>query len=161
VNSSQEVREFLSCKDLAIAGLSRDPRGFGNAVFREMTAHGYRLQPVHPQAQTLEGAACAVDFASLSSPVEGAVLILPRDQIDGAVRQAVAAGIRRIWSHQRINESETRAFCRDQGISLIHGHCILMFAQGTGTIHPFHRVHRFVWRVLGKLPREAAGPTGH
>jgi hypothetical protein len=31
----------------------------------------------------------------------------------------------------------------------VHGECILMFAQPSS----FHRLHRWVWGLLGKLPR--------
>ena len=32
----------------------------------------------------------------------------------------------------------------------VHGECIMMFAQPTGV----HRFHRWLWQVMGKLPKD-------
>jgi hypothetical protein len=38
---------------------------------------------------------------------------------------------------------------RDAVSGAVHGECILMFAEPAAF---FHRAHRWIWRMLGKLP---------
>jgi hypothetical protein len=39
---------------------------------------------------------------------------------------------------------------QSHGANVIHGECILMFAEPLGTIN---RIHRWLWKILGKLPK--------
>jgi len=52
---------------------------------------------------------------------------------------------------QQGSESDAAVrYCREHGINLVSGACILMFAEPAAF---FHRAHRWVWRMLGKLPK--------
>jgi predicted CoA-binding protein len=66
------------------------------------------------------------------------------------VRDAAAAGIRRVWMQQGAESEAAIRFCAENGISAVHGECILMFAEPAAF---YHRMHRWVWGLLGKLPR--------
>jgi hypothetical protein len=71
-------------------------------------------------------------------------------QAEQVVRRAAAAGIRRVWLQQGAESATAIRFCEENGISTVHGECILMFAEPAAW---FHRAHRWVWKLLGKLPR--------
>jgi predicted CoA-binding protein len=64
------------------------------------------------------------------------------------VQEAAQAGIKRVWMQQGAESQEAIRFCEQNGMSTVHGECIMMFAEPLG----FHGIHRFVWRLLGKLP---------
>jgi hypothetical protein len=87
----------------------------------------------------------------------GAVIVVSPKVTENVVRDAAAAGIRRIWLQQGAESKEAIDFCKENGIDVTHGHCILMFAEPTGFPH---RVHRYIWRLLGKLPRETEFDKG-
>ena len=44
------VTDFLSQRVLAVVGASRDPKKFGNSIYRELKRKGYKVLPVNPQA---------------------------------------------------------------------------------------------------------------
>jgi len=148
--SRKEVSEFLSQRTLALVGISRQGNKFGNAVCRELKAKGYSVYPVHRQAREIGGERCWPDFASLPQPVGGVVLVVPPAETEKLVREAFQAGIRRIWMQQGAESADAIRFCEQQGISVVHGECILMFAEPTAW---FHRIHRGLNRLFGKLPR--------
>jgi len=58
VATKQEVSEFLSQKTLAVVGVSRNQEKFSNGVYRELKAKGYRVFPINPNAETIEGDPC-------------------------------------------------------------------------------------------------------
>jgi len=146
------VNEFVGQQTLAVVGVSRQPKKFGTYAYKELKKRGYRVFPVNPQAETIEGDRCFPNLAALPEPVGGVLIVVPPSQVEQVVREAAAAGIKRVWMQQGATSLEAVRFCEENGISEVHGECILMFA---GKVDSFHRVHRFVWKILGKLPRAA------
>ena len=88
---------FVAQRTLALIGASRSGRKFGNVALRELRAHGYRVYPVHPTAETIDGVACRHSMVERPEPVGGVIISLPPEPAVAAVREAVAAGIRRVW----------------------------------------------------------------
>lgn len=151
--TSDLVRGFVAQKRLALAGASRSGKKFGNVILRELKARGYEVVPVHPEAAELEGLACARSLAALEGRVDGLVVVTPPSGAARLVGEAAAAGIRRVWLQQGAGSAEAEKAARETGVSLVHGHCLLMFLDG---VHGIHRFHRGLWSLLGKLPPEAA-----
>lgn len=150
MTSKAAVADFVSQRKLAVVGVSRKKLKFGNLAFRELKRKGYKLFPVHPHAEQLEGERCSASLAALPEPVDGLLVIVPPAQAEQVVREAAAAGIRRVWLQQGAGSPAAIRFCEDNGISVVHGECILMFAEPAAW---YHRAHRWVWGLLGKLPR--------
>jgi len=150
MTSKAAVADFVSQRKLAVVGVSRKKMKFGNLAFRELKRKGYKLFPVHPHAEQLEGERCSASLAALPEPVDGLLVIVPPAQAEQVVREAAAAGIRRVWLQQGAGSPAAIRFCEDNGISVVHGECILMFAEPAAW---YHRAHRWVWGLLGKLPR--------
>jgi predicted CoA-binding protein len=144
-----EVEAFLSGRTLAVVGVSRSGKKFGNTIYRELRGKGYRLVPVHPEAERIEGDRCVRSLGELPGPVDGAVLVTPPAVTEALVEEAAAAGVPRLWLQQGAASERAVALCRERGIPCVHGECILMFAEPTAGIH---RLHRWLWRLLGKLP---------
>jgi len=144
------IDDFISQKTLAVVGVSRSGKKFGNAASRELRAKGYRLFPVHPTAESIDGESCYTSLAELPEPVGGVLVVVPPTETEKVVRDAAAAGIRRIWMQQGAQSAAAIKFCEEQGLSVVHGECILMFAE---PVQGGHRFHRWIWRLLGKLPK--------
>jgi uncharacterized protein len=144
------VDEFVAQEALAVVGVSRSGKGFGNAAVAELVANGYRVHPVHPEAGSVQGLPCARDLASLSEAVGGLLVVVPPERTEQVVREAAAAGIRRVWMQQGSSSPAAIAYCAEHGIEAVHGECILMYLRRGPAIHRFHRGLR---RLLGRLPR--------
>jgi uncharacterized protein len=143
------VDDFLAQRTLALAGVSRSGKGFGNVIRKELTAKGYRVLVVHPEAVTADGQPCARSLEDVASEVGGLVLVTPPAATATLVREAAAAGIRRVWMQQGAESDEALRFCADNGLAVVHHECILMFAEPAG---PLHRFHRWLRGLLGRLP---------
>ena len=142
------IDAFLAQNTLAIAGVSRSGKGFGNAVLKDLIAKGYEMLPVHPAMDEVGGVHVYPSLAKLPNGVGGVVLVVPPVQTEALVRQAREVGIERVWMQQGAESESAIRFCEDNGISVVHGECIMMFAQPSGV----HRLHRWVRGIFGKLP---------
>jgi predicted CoA-binding protein len=150
VASKSAVMDFVGQRSLAVVGVSRGGKKFGNTAYRELKAKGYHLVPVHPQAETLEGDRCAKNLASLPGPVGGVLVIVPPQQAEQVVQEAAAAGIKRVWLQQGAESPAAIRLAESKGMSVVAGECILMFAEPAGF---GHRAHRWVKGVFGGLPK--------
>jgi len=145
-----DVNEFLSCQRIAVVGVSRSKKKFGNLAYRELKSKGFRLVPVHRDAEEIEGDTCVRDLASLPEPADGVLVVVPPAMATEVVRQAHVAGIRRVWLQQGAQSEEAVQFCRDHDMQVVANECILMFAEPAGFIH---RAHRWAANLFGRTPR--------
>jgi uncharacterized protein len=150
VTSRQLVSDFMAQKTLALVGLSRGGRKFGNVIFRELKAKGYTVFPVHPDAGAIEGERCWPDLGSLPQQVGGVVIVVPPAATEKVVEDVRRAGIARVWMQQGSESKKAISYCHENGIRVVQRECILMFAEPAAFIH---KAHRWIWGILGKLPR--------
>ena len=148
MTTQASIERFLAEKTLAIAGVSRSGKGFGNYALKDLTDKGYEVLPVHPAAEEVGGVRCSPSIADLPKEVGGLILVVPPDQSELLVRQAKDAGIKRVWMQQGVESAAAIGYCESNGIDVVHGECIMMFAQPTG----FHKFHRWLNGLFGKLP---------
>jgi predicted CoA-binding protein len=144
------VDDFLAQRTLAVVGVSRKAEKFGNMVYRELKAKGYRVFPVNSHAEEIAGERCYPSLSALPEPVGGVVIVVPPAETERVVQDAAAAQIRRIWMQQGAESDAALRFCADNGMSVVSGECIMMFAPPVGF---GHGLHRWVWGLLGKLPK--------
>jgi predicted CoA-binding protein len=150
MTNQSAVNDFLAQRTLAVVGVSRSGKKFGNTIFRELKAKGYKLYPVNPNAESVEGERCYPSLSALPEPVDGVLIVVPPAETERVVHEAAAAGIRRVWMQQGAQSEAAVRFCAENGISAVAGECVLMFAEPSAF---YHQMHRWVWGVLGKLPR--------
>jgi len=143
------VDDFLVGRTWAVVGASRDPKKFGSAAYRELKKT-YRLIPVNPKAETIDGDRCYPSLQTLPEPVDGVLIMVPPSQTEQVVRDAHAAGIRRVWMQQQTESESAIRYCHENGISVVYGECILMHAANTAF---YHKMHRWVRGMTGKLPK--------
>ncbi len=145
-----QIEEFMNQKTLAFVGLSRSPRQFANAAFRELRKAGYRLLPVHPEMDSFEGTPCYRHLADIPEPVGGLVAMVSPERSETVVQEAAAARIPRIWFQQQGSNQAAVSACAKLGIGAIHDKCIILFVPGGAFPH---RAHRFILKVFGRWPK--------
>jgi predicted CoA-binding protein len=143
------VESFLAEKKLALAGVSRKGSKFGNAVFKELSSKGYEILLIHPEAETINGMVCYGSLTELPVEVGGLITVVPPAQTEKLVRDAQSAGIKKIWMQQGSDSPAALHYCQENEMEVIHGECILMFAQPRG----LHKFHHWLWGLFGKLPK--------
>jgi predicted CoA-binding protein len=144
------IDDFISQSSLAIVGVSRKGNKFGNNAFKELKTKGYQLYLVHPSAEIIEGEQSYPNFKALPQAVGGVLVVVPPAQAEKVVHEAHEASIKRVWLQQGAESQSAIQYGEQNGMSLVYGKCILMFAQ---PMRFFHKPHRWVMGVLGKLPK--------
>lgn len=151
----ESVAAFLAGKHIAVAGVSREPKGHvGNAIFKKLKSAGYDVVPVNHNASRVEGETCYRDIASIPGNVDSVMIATKPDAALGLVRQCAGKGVKHIWFHKAIgtgagtNDAITEA--KKSGIAVIANGCPMMFVEPVDGGHKL-----FCWwlGLFGKVPK--------
>jgi predicted CoA-binding protein len=54
--SREDALQFVKDKEIAIAGVSRDPHKFGNIAYKTLKSKGLSIYPINPNTDKLDNA---------------------------------------------------------------------------------------------------------
>lgn len=144
------IQTFLDSKKIAVAGVSRNEKKFGQAAFRELEKRGYDVYPVNPNAEDILGKKCYTSVSELPSEINSLLVITPKTQTLGVLKDAVSRGIKNIWIQQISENPETIEYIKANNLNPVIKQCILMHAE---PVKGFHKFHRMIYRIFGVLPK--------
>ena len=145
----KKLRGDLSQKNFALYGASRNKNKFGSYILRDLKLKGYKLFPIHPNADVLENEKCYKSIHNIPFPIDGVIISIPPSQTEKIIDDLIDAGIKKVWMQQGSESNDAIKLCADNGINVISKECIFMFAKPAEF---FHKAHRWVWGIFGKLP---------
>ena len=152
---AEAAHDFLSCRRIAVTGVSRTPGNHGsNVVYDRLVERGYEVFAVNPNATEAAGAPCYPTIAAIPGGVDAVVIgTAPSRSLD-AVKEADQLGIRHVWMHRSIDagsvSDEATAYGREHGIRVIDGGCPLMFDPAADGGHKFMCG---LLTLFGRVPR--------
>lgn len=146
----QPILDFLEGSEFAMAGVSRDRKKFGGALFADLNGRGFRIYPINPNADKIDGHDCYPDVTSLPEHVQKLFIVTAKKETVPLVEQAVRKGISKIWIQQMSETPEAIRLAEENNIDLITRECMYMHAEPVGSIHKFHRAVR---KFFGRFPK--------
>jgi uncharacterized protein len=129
-----QIDDFLGHKNLALVRLSSLIPVRGGRIDNELGAKGYTISVVY-----LDGPEGTPKLSNLPGPVEGVIIAVPKDRSEQAVREAVEAKVPRIWIQNGCDAPAAVDLAAKSGVPLVHGHCVMMYAEPVQSVHAFHR----------------------
>jgi predicted CoA-binding protein len=144
------VTNFLKNKSIAVVGVSRDKKKFGYIAYKNLKDKGYKVSPVNPNVEAVDSDKCYPNLSSIKENIGGVLLVVPPKQSETVVHEANDLGIKSIWFQQGSSSDEAIKFCQEKDMSVVSGECIMMFTE---PVESFHKFHRWIWKIFGKLPR--------
>jgi predicted CoA-binding protein len=142
MTATMTTAEFLGHKKLALMRLSAQTPVMGD-MKKDLVLKGYDVKIVYLSAGETDPT-----IESVKDSVDGAIISVPKSECEAAVRQAIDAGIPRLWLQAGCDSKEALALCEEKGVPVIHGACVLMYAEPVESIHRFHRG---LWKMFGLL----------
>ncbi len=144
-----QIEEFIGSGPIAMVGVSRNPKKFGFAAFRELREKGMDLIPVNPHAAEIHGVKVFKDVKSLPSEVKGLLVMTSKSQTQSVIKEAKEKGIRNIWIQQSSESNEALKELEGSGMNYVTGQCILMYYK-PNSIHKFHGA---IKKFFGRWPK--------
>ncbi|ESY79378.1 acetyl-CoA synthetase [Mesorhizobium sp. LNHC221B00] len=93
---SNDLLSILSPDSIAIIGASKNPAKRGYRSLRKLLDDGYagEIYPINPKESEICGARCLPDLASLSGPVDLALVCTPASTVPSVIAECAAKGVR-------------------------------------------------------------------
>lgn len=136
---------FLNDKNIALAGVSRDPKKFGNVVYKTLLKKGYTTYPVNPNAETIEDKKSYKNLAELPEEVKSLLIVTNKKDTEKVMEAAVSKGVKNIWIQRGSETEKAIKIAKENHINLIWGICILLYTNPSG----FHRFHECIAKLFG------------
>src|SRR5680860_565069 len=111
-----EIKKFLEAPKIAIAGVSRNPKKFGGAIFKELKNKGFELYPINPNANEIQNVKCFKSLSELPKDVKHLFIVTPQKETFGIAEEAVNKGFEMIWIQQKSETAEAVKIIQNAGI---------------------------------------------
>ena len=138
MTSLKQIEDFIAAEPVAMVGVSRNPKKFGQMAFKELKEKGLKVIPVNPSAAEILGVKAYPNVNALPPEVRGIIIMTKKDQTVGVVKDAKGKGIKNIWIQQNADSKDALKELEGSDINYITGECILMYYK-PHSIHKFHR----------------------
>lgn len=153
MKTSELIHDFLQTKNIAVAGVSRNPQGgVGNFIYKKFKQCGYNVFQINPNADAIEGETCYHDLKSIPQKIDSVFIATNPGQSLSVAKQCVENGISKIWFHRAFGNGsyskEAEDFCRQNNITPIIYGCPVMYLQ---PVDPFHKCIKFFMKLSGKI----------
>jgi uncharacterized protein len=149
MTSLKQINEFLDSQPIALVGVSRNPKKFGYAAFKELKEKGMNVIPVNPEADEIMGVKSYRNVKLLPSDVQGIIVFTKKDKTASVIKEAKEKGIKQIWIQQMADSKESLNELKDSDINYITGECILMHYKP----HSIHKFHGSLKKFFGRFPK--------
>lgn len=152
----QTAKDFLSLKNIAVAGVSRTKENAANFIYRKLRKEGYKVFAVNPNAATVEGDTCYPNLKAIPEKPEGVVIVTKPEVTNLIVKDCAELGIKNVWMHKGIDSKtasvsdEAVKFCYENNITVIPGACPMMYVKNADM---GHRLMRWMKSLAGSLPK--------
>ncbi len=133
------IEQFVSSKRIAVVGMSRSGKKFGNMAAKELKAKGYEIYPVHPDAVEIDGFTCSPNLQSLTGKIDGVWISIPPKNVSPVLEEAAQIGLKNIWLQQGAWSSEVQQTIDQLNLPVVSKKCIMMYAPPVKSVHKFHR----------------------
>lgn len=149
------IQDFLAQKRLAVAGVSRNPKGSAaNLIYHKLRETGYEVFPINPNAEMIEGERCYPNLKAISPRVDGVVIATRPEIAEQIVHECAEIGVSRVWMHRSfgagsLSEAAVK-FCHEHHIAVIAGGCPMLFCP---PVDFGHKCMRWILQATGGLPK--------
>jgi len=134
--------KLFNPRGVAIVGAARDPAKVGHSVLKNIVEYGYAggIYPVNPSADEILGVRCFPDIASIPGDVDLAVVAVPRQFVEGVIRDCgargvgaavvITAGFKETGEEGHALEDKIIALARSLGVRILGPNCLGMINTG-------------------------------
>jgi predicted CoA-binding protein len=146
INKSK-VDKILNSRNIAIAGISRNEKKFGNYIFNQLKEKGKIVFPVSPYLKEYKNQKCFSLISDLPDEVGSIIFVTKPEITNQLLKSVIEKGIKNIWFQQGSSDQQTLKMLDGTDINFVYNECVLMYAEPVSSFHKFHKI---IWKLFGK-----------
>jgi len=151
MKTRKDIERFLAGNSFALCGLSRSGKKFSNMLFDKLTELKYKVYPVNPNADIINGNKVYNSLQDLPKDCKHVILMTPKEESIKLIIEAISLGITDIWVQQGAENSEIIQLSKKHdNYNIIYGYCLWMFIAPEGFPH---NLHKGILQIFQKYPK--------
>ncbi len=120
------IKDFLAQKVFAVVGASSNEKKYGNIIFKNLVSRGYKVYPVNPRLDLLDGVKVYPSVTSIPEKVDVVDVVIPPKMTEDLVKECQTLGITRVWMQPGAESDTAVKYCKENGIEVVYGVCVMM-----------------------------------
>jgi predicted CoA-binding protein len=109
----------------AVVGVSQNRQKYGYEVFETLVTNGYRVYPINPKYEEVDGHRCYASLDELPEKPEVVVTVMPPAVTEKVVQACARLGIQIVWMPPGSWSEQAVQTCEAQGIEKVHDVCLV------------------------------------
>jgi predicted CoA-binding protein len=120
------IGRMLGEKTWAVVGASVNRQKFGYKVLKRLMEEGYKVYPVNPNYEEIEGVKCYPALRDLPELPGTVSVIVPPAAGLTLLEEAAGLGIKKLWFQPGAESDEILKKAEKLGLELVHNRCVLI-----------------------------------
>ncbi|MDP4181217.1 MAG: CoA-binding protein [Bacillota bacterium] len=116
---------MLEKKVWAVVGANNDPKKYGNMIYKKLKSKGYKVYPVNPGYEAVEGDPCYKNLSSLPEKPDVIDMVISHKRGKPVLEEAASLGIQNIWLQPGTYNDEIMDFIAEKGLTAVQA-CVLV-----------------------------------
>lgn len=141
----ESINQFLNHKNIAIVGVSSDPKKYSRMVYNAFLTNGYNVAAVNPKIRDINGTPCYASLKELPNEVDSVIIIVKGEKARDILDEAISKGIKNIWLHQGCTLKDEQISANQKDINIIKGECSFMWLEPVEGFHKFHKFFKYLF----------------
>lgn len=121
-----DIKDFLKQNSFAVAGSFKDESKTAYKILKLLLSKGKEVYPVNLNVEEVEERKAYKSVKDIPFDVDAASLVTPAQAGEKIVRQCLEKNIKKVWFQPGAESEAAVKFCRDNGIDVIHGLCVML-----------------------------------
>ncbi|CAN5710402.1 CoA-binding protein [soil metagenome] len=122
----QAICRAVHSKAWAVVGASNDRAKYGNRIYRDLRAAGYRVYPVNPNESDIEGDSAFARLQDLPESVPVVDIVVPSRIGMTIVEDAIESGAEYFWLQPGAESPDLIERAKAAGLTVIHNRCAMI-----------------------------------
>lgn len=118
-------QEMLKKKVWAVVGANTKPDKFGYKIYKKLKKHGYKVYPVNPGYDTVDGDKCYPSLKDLPEKPDVIDMVVNPQIGKGIIEEAAQLGVKYIWLQPGTHNQEIVELLEEKGLNYVKN-CVLV-----------------------------------
>lgn len=132
----ENVRLFLSEKEIVIAGLSSDNNSTSHMVEQALLERNHIVHGVNPKFENTHYR--YNNISQLPGHLKAIIIMTPKEHVIQTINEAIMQGFEKFWLYLGVSSVEAEKLLRSENKIYVPNRCVLMYLHPVKGIHKFH-----------------------
>jgi predicted CoA-binding protein len=124
--ADEQVKQAVNRRVWALVGASTNPEKFGNIILHDLLNAGYKVYPVNPRAEEIDGIKCYPSLSALPEKPEVVDFVIPAKLTTPFLEEAAVLNIPIVWFQPGAESDENVSLAQELGLTVIYNNCAMV-----------------------------------